>query len=406
MTDYNYLYDQTYYGDKLTRKSLKEKTLHWQVIHNGIVLPHTDADGEICGGIVNECKEYIDGSGLHRGLGHAYDFSTEDIVECREDVVFLGLWPAVWGHCLTDNIRRLWVLDDPDFMEKYGNLTFVFIPLYLEPDSNFRELLHVIGADQVKLKAVNNICRFRNIILPDECFWREEDGTRVFTGEYMSLIDKVRDYGMAHFSETGDKKLYFTYRKFPAYRTIGERKLERFFSKMGYRIISPEEYTFSEQLNMLAGCEEFASTVGSAAHNIIFLRDRTKVFLIPRADFITEYQLALDQIHDLDITYIDSSLSLYVSRERSWEGPFYYIVSNNLYKCFNQNRVYRGNRFDFLVYRHLAFALTGVSTASGYYRKVYSEYLFMSPDWTGCRSWLVKLLKKRRVRKWITALLG
>ena len=46
----------------------------------------------------------------------------------------------------------------------------------------------------------------------------------------------------------------------------------------------------------MLNCEEFASTVGSAAHNIIFLRDGTKAYLIPRANFITEYQLALDQV--------------------------------------------------------------------------------------------------------------
>lgn len=256
-----------------------------------------------------------------------YDVTEEEIGECDEDIVFLGVWASfVWGHCLTDNIRRLWVLDNEEFMEKYGHLRFIYVPSFnVDPDGNFNQLLEILGVDVIHLESISEVTRFRNIILPDECFWREDDGARFFTGEYVALVDKIRSYGKEYFKEITDKKIYFSYRKFPAYRTIGEKRIERFFSEIGFKIIYPEEYTFKEQLNILLNCEEFASTVGSAAHNIIFLRDGTKAYLIPRANFITEYQLALDQVHDLDVTYIDSTLSFYVILNAS--GRDLFIIS-------------------------------------------------------------------------------
>ena len=123
----------------------------------------------------------------------------------------------------------------------------------------------------------------------------------MFTSEYRALIDCVRDHAVRNIAPAGIRKVYITYRKHPAMRTIGERKLEKFFSALGYTVISPEKYSLREQLSILLGCEEFACTVGSASHNSIFLRDGTRVTLIPRAGFISEYQPALDQVHNLDI---------------------------------------------------------------------------------------------------------
>ena len=81
-----------------------------------------------------------------------------------EDVVFLGVWPGVWGHCLTDNLRRLWVLRDDDFMKRYGNLRFLYVPFQnIEPGESFRELLQMIGVSEIKLEAVSHTSRFRKV---------------------------------------------------------------------------------------------------------------------------------------------------------------------------------------------------------------------------------------------------
>ena len=79
----------------------------------------------------------------------------------------------------------------------------------------------------------------------------------------------------------------------------------------------------------------FASTIGSCSHNIIFLPEGASVYLIPRAFYLTGYQVALGEVINLNIYYVDSSLSVLVRRNNPWEGPFYYIQSDNLKSLFN-----------------------------------------------------------------------
>jgi len=407
MTNYDHLYNTDYYKTLLSKGSFSEIKLRWKVIHNGTVFPFTGLQDDQLGGLLDEHGEYIDGSGVHRGMGTGRDIRDEEIEIFDEEVVFLGVWPGVWGHCLTDNIRRLWVLNNKDFMKEHGNKRFLYVPFQnIEPGDSFRELLEILGASDIRLEAVRHASRFKKVILPDECFWSEPDGTRVFTSEYRELIDSIREFGMQNYTPGNIKKLYFTYSRHPAMRTIGERKLERFFSSMGYTIVSPEKYSFKEQLGMLLGCEEFACTVGSASHNSIFLRDGTKVTLIPRAGFISEYQPALDQIHELDITYADSSLSLYVKPDRPWEGPFYYIVSDQLRECFGQTGRYRGNKQDFGIYRALAYVMNGYTEPAEYYKDVVGGYLSADYEWDGKRSIAVKLLCHSRLRSLITEMMG
>ena len=407
MICHEYLYDKEYYGSLLSTDHFKKTEVKWRELPGGIVIPFTGLQDELIGGLLNGEGEYIDGSGIHRGMGAGRDIRDEQVEEYDEDIVFLGVWPDVWGHCLTDNIRRLWVVHNEAFMKEYGHLRFLYVPFQnKEPSDNFRELLQMVGISDIKLESINTVSRFRKVILPDECFWREQDGTRMFTSEFRELIDRVRDYAVRNITPAEIKKTYFTYRKHPAMRVIGERKLEKFFSALGYTIISPEKHSLREQMSILLGCEEFACTVGSASHNSIFLRDGAKVTLIPRAGFISEYQPALDQVHDLDITYADSSLSLYVKPDRPWDGPFYYIVSDQLRQCFGQRGRYKENRKDFKVYRALAFALNGYTAPAEYYKKVVSKYMSVDPEWDGRWSIAANLLRHQKVRRIVTAIMG
>lgn len=205
-------------------------------------------------------------------MGTGCIIQDEEVLFFDEDVVFLGVWPSVWGHCLTDNLRRLWIISNDDFMKRYGNLRFLYVPFQnIEPGESFRELLQMIAVSEIRLEAVSHTSHFRKVILPDESFRREPDGTRMFTAEYRKLIDSIREYGEKNIAPADIKKIYYTYRKHPAMRVIGESKIEKFFSDLGYTVVSPENYSFRDQLSMLLGCEAFACTVGSASHNSIFL---------------------------------------------------------------------------------------------------------------------------------------
>ncbi|SET16303.1 Protein of unknown function [[Clostridium] aminophilum] len=384
MLNYDFLYSKEYYGKDLKVVHLEKKSLSWKKLNNVTLLPYKSIEGNLGGGLVDSSGEYIDGSGLHAGLGCAYDHNGE-VSERDDTVVFLGLWPNIWGHCLTDNLRRLWVLDNTAFMEKYGKRKFVYIP-FEDKDiiPNFQSLLSMIGCDRITLEPVRTVTRFREVILPDECFYRRNDGprpfvrefgTRLYTEEYRNLIQKIRNCEKPRSIEKRTQKIYCSTRKRTRYNEFGERRLEIYFRKLGFEIIYPEEHSFEEQLNLFRNCSEFAATVGSVSHNIMFLREHTKVWLIPRTAFITEYQLAIDTLQDLEISYIDSTLSIYPDKKNPWTGPNFYIISDPLQKCFGTEINYAVDRVRFWVFRHLARTMHEDAQFSEYYRDAVKRYL-------------------------------
>lgn len=375
MTDYKYLYNKEYYGNNLYVRHLKEKILNYQEIEGGYILPFKRFSDEcLGGGVLDSDMKFIAGSGLRRGKECAYTIDGSDIKCLDEEVVFLGVWEHVWGHCISDNVKRLWVLDDDAFMEKYKNYRFVYVAFdNTEIGRNFSELLDIIGVDRKKTLQITEISKFKRIIIPDECFWNEEDENRYFTKEYQRIIGKVRKYGIDHMENLAYEKFYFSYAKAGRRKQFGEEKIEDFFQNIGYQVIAPEEYSFKEQLNILMNCRYFASTIGSCSHNSVFLPDNTNVCLIPRANYLTGYQLALDQVNNLNVKYVDSSLSIFVNQNTPWTGPFYYYVSDELKKCFGIEADSGDCFSDFRLYKDISFARNKNIGAPEYYSKIAYE---------------------------------
>lgn len=194
-----------------------------------------------------------------------------------------------------------------------------------------------------------------------------------FTKEYVSIIESIKKYGMEHFKKLDYSKVYYTYSHYSGTKQIGEEKLESFFKEHGYQIIAPEKYSFKEQLNILLNCTHFASTIGSCSHNIMFMKEGSNVVLIPRANYLTGYQVAIDSVTDLNVYYVSSDLSILVNQSHPWDGPFYYYISDKLmsfFKCDSkQNKFNKDNLRDFRLYLRL-----GVNKTNNLMQCVYPDY--------------------------------
>ena len=114
---------------------------------------------------------------------------------------------------------------------------------------------------------------------------------------------------------------------------MGEERLVEYFKSKGYAAVRPETLPLEEQLNILANCTNFASTVGSCSHNSIFLKDNSEVILIPRS-FMGKFQSVLNEVNNTNATYVDSALSLF---QKDSYGPFCYIISKQLKKFFGDD---------------------------------------------------------------------
>lgn len=366
MVNYNGLYNKDYFGEKLTENHFYEKNLHFRIIENGTILPFKDLpDVGFFGGLVDEENNFVEGTAIHRGFGGGAYTPKDSVEYIPSSAIYLGMLISIWGHCLTDNIKRLWFLKSDVYRRYFKNCPILYTPMWGGIIYNFAKLLEILEIDPNKLQPVTAPVKYKNVILPDESFFLAESSVTYgkdkvflegstdnfngndgafFTKEYVDVIDRIRNYVLKNCSSIPQKKWYFFYGR----KQVGEERIAKYFESKGYTILRPETLPIEVQLNILANCESFASLIGSVSHNIIFLRDKSNVTLVPRrAAFFNIYQSALNQVHDLDIFYIDSAFSLFAE---NFLGPFYLIVSENLRKHFGDEVTEKYIEEDFITF--------------------------------------------------------
>ena len=360
MTNYDSLYKKNYYGEKLFENHFSKKELGFQIIENGTILPYKPLENSVgLGGIVDVEGNFIKESFIHRGAGNSYT-PDRKVKYSPKTVIYLGMLVHVWGHCLTDNIKRVWFLKSNFFKENFKNCQIVYVKAGVGIIPNFARLLKILGVEVEDFLEIENPTRFKKIILPDESFFLDKgsaenydcaiegsrnnfngNDTAFFTQEYIQTIEQIRNFAQKNFSPLTQKKFFFYY----GGNQTGEGRLADYFSEKGYEMIEPEKFSLDEQLNILANCENFASVIGSISHNILFLKNHSQAILIPRRPaFLNIYQQAIDQVHDLEIFYIDSAFSIFA---RSQSGTFCYILSEQLRKFFGDEITEKFSQEDF-----------------------------------------------------------
>ena len=298
--------------------------------------------------------KFIPGTYLSYSIDNSYE--PEKVQNSDETVVYLGSFYIVWGHLLTDNMKRLWFVKSDIYKNYFRNCKLIYIPLDgfdFEKSPlffQFAKILEILGINYKDIQPVREATRYKNIIIPDESFFYIPNKGRHFTNEYIETINCIRHhllkyYGNLNYTSPSFKKLYF----FHGMRgQVGEERLAQYFQSKGYAIVNGFRLTLEDEFNLLINCESFAAATGSTSHNSIFLRDNAEVILIPRAGgYLTDYQEALNQVNNLKITYIDSTLSIF---SKGADGPFYYFISDNLMRYFG-DEVKENLKFDDLDFK-------------------------------------------------------
>ncbi len=338
-TNYDLLYDKEYYREHIGRTYFSDRKLTYKTIHGGYLFISDLNVGFFDSGVFNINGDYIEGTNLHN---HS---KAQKIVKLSENelksskrnnstVIYAGLFFGLWGHFLTDCMKKLWFLKSKDYAENFSECPIVYIPMAgFKFEGNYRRFIEILGIDCSKFTPVTELTQYDSVIVPDESFFCSDHGY-FFTDVYKAMIDCVRNFAVNHCKLMKTKKVYYSHSRLGNGREFGEDKLERYFASKGYTVVYPEKLSLDEQLNILANCESFASTIGSCSHNTIFLRENTEVILIPRSSYLTGYQETINQLYKQRINYVDSTFSIFAGKA-PWGGPFLYFISSNLRKFFH-----------------------------------------------------------------------
>lgn len=271
-----------------------------------------------CGGVILE-KTFISAN---------TEFKYEDATTFDDEVVYVGVWAAVWGHCITDNLAHLWFLFD----EKYHYLNgkkWVYSLVYGNdiPDT-FRSLLKIFGVDLNNLYRIDNVTRFKKVYFPSACYLHCSD-FHYYSKEFPRFFN-VENLPTPKLDLPRYEKIFFSRAQWKNKKEIGEHHLVDAFLKMGYTILYPEKMSLEEQVYAIRHCKCLAVTEGSVAHNAVFMEPGSELVVIRKAYYINNYQYPINEMRGLRVYLIDSHKSVCVNRIEPRHGPFFLYCSKNL----------------------------------------------------------------------------
>ena len=252
----------------------------------------------------------------------------------EEEVVFLGCFEKCWGHCLTDNLKHLWLMTSPLLNEfKQLRKVYVYEDEHMGVPTNFTQMLTLLGLSDKCITRISKPTLFKRVYVPDSSFFSDVDNKhRYYTDSFSRTVESIISGVRKESEPVKRKKIYLSRAQWKCGNTdFGEWQVEKAFKDKGFEILRPETLSFRELVSAMQNCECLGATEGSCAHNSIFLPKGSKILILRKADYVNEYQPVINEVRDLDVVYIDAHESfLLASHSAPFSGPFFIWVNKYL----------------------------------------------------------------------------
>lgn len=344
-----------------TSHSYKEEgLLYRQYFNDAIIIPSDKSNSKFMeGGAFTSNGQFILSSSLNGILPSSIvNVNYSNLKQSDDTIIFIGTFYSLWGHAITDSIKKIWFLFTEEGKLLLNNGAKVGYIFRDKGDSYTLKVIEKTGINPKNLIEIKEPTQFKNVYIPDSSIiYNPKDETRYYTNEYTEIINRIIDcYNKTYNSDFRKKydKVYFSRRRiFQNGRDWGEDKIEKVFRKLGYKVMYPEKLSFFEQIHILRNCSHFATTEGSISHTIIFCKPQTKIELIRKCNRLNFHQLMINEAAQLDVTYIDANKSVVIDERMPLHGPFYLCITKELRHFYNKPLLYTPYWLCFSYWWHL-----------------------------------------------------
>lgn len=239
-------------------------------VEGGVILPLEPADDgyhDWVGGVVDPKGTFVAGHVYHAGTRRTRNiiagYSLPPQVRRKAGVALYAGGPADhhFGHFVTEAISRLWwVVDNPDVdvwvVVNTRELTALNI-----------DILKALGVEEDRIISLAEPTQFDYVIIPEQAL-------HLGSGESNpEALRKIYDAIRSWAPEGSSERVYLTRTALEnrsRSREVNEVFLEDFYRSQGFEIVSPEQLPFRDQVAMLSGAKELASTAGTLSHLVLF----------------------------------------------------------------------------------------------------------------------------------------
>lgn len=276
---------------------------------NAVVLPMRRTQGEGVlfgrGGVVDQHGNYIPLSGIETRIMGGYPFEKPAVQD--ERVVYCGYLVNHWGHFLVEAVTRLWYALERDLtVDKY--VFFLDEGQQRQIQGNYQAFFRLLGIwDRLELISVPTA--FREVIVPEIGF----QCMNFYSPKYLAIFDAIAARITPEPQWEQPEKIFFTRSQFAKgnHYDFGLECLDNYFSRNGYEVLAPETLTLEQMIHYIRGAKEVATLSGSVQHNMLFGKTGQKLNIMERFVINIDYQVSINQMRQLDVTYIDANYHLY-----------------------------------------------------------------------------------------------
>lgn len=390
----------TYYCSEQTMKQYRmienldyemHHDLAVEYVNDGIVYPlerNICPDYEQYGGVTDKNGNFIRLSLLDRHIFDHEDalkpyrdwyiganpkYERQDIKKINETVVFFGVLYPHYCHAVLEMLSRIWYfLDRP-----YCKAVYIADP-EIKEEKCFLDFVKAFGFPLENLMRITQPTRFKQVIIPEQSF-RLHDKFHKKHAEVLNRIKQnlplkkndlyqiekkqhPRQFPLLWIKNKlglirpdNYKKIYLL--KDPAFTSQGTPRFSdlhigKIFKKNGYKLVNPERISVTDVVKILSLCEDLVAQSGTNAHQIWWMKDKTKLTVLNRSRHACQIQNTLSQMKDMDTTYIDASFN---PLPVGWmNGPFLMCVTTYLRQFFQDKHFkYKPQKEQAFIKEHL-----------------------------------------------------
>ena len=294
---------------KILRLGIRSDPPAVSVVEGAIFVPNgygSDPDrSKFAGGIVKPDGQSIETAQVHRKGGKRLSGPIEPVAvvaerELDEDVIYLGPLFNHYGRVLLETLARVWYLNDVDPSVKvvFNNANSAqaahapWVP----------KLLSMFGIPTERILGLGEPTRLRRAIVPEP----------LFEQFYSAHVDMARPFRqvaerIASDVAVSEQPLYLSRRRLTSRQrpVVGESELEDLLREQGFTIAYPETMTIEAQVRMINSHADIFSSLGSAAHNILFALGKPRLHLLASRDDIPANYFLCSILADAPTTFVN-----------------------------------------------------------------------------------------------------
>ena len=350
------------------------------------------------GGVVDKDGNYVDLSCIRNRVEFAYPFEKAEYKD--EKVVYCGYLVNHWGHFLIEAVTRLWYfLEGDETVDKY--VFFVDEGENRVVKGNYLEFFQLLKLWD-KIEIINAPTTYREVIVPElglKC--REQ-----YSPKLVKVFDTVAENVAAEPGWETPEKIYYSRSQLAKGQPFefGFAMLDEFFEKNGYTVLYPEKVPLGRMIHYVRNAQVVCSLSGSLPHNMLFGNNGQKLEIVERLVISDDNQTDVNRMRELDVTYIDANISLYMV---DFVGPFIAGWTPELQR-FAADRGYAAPDSKYLTEKHYKQCFVKYMKA---YEDLYN-YNWHMQDWyvpftpslheafQAARSYFGDYLDRRRPYRW------